>query len=388
MQYFLVDYYNRAAFYPFSKLRSIADCRISVFTNVTRWQNELQSTVHIITPTYLQKKYNYSTSPQEDFFVYINCNIIPTNYVVEQIHLMGNESVIFDINGFVAAKTSNSFLHIINIENKILINEVFRINSIFEYLKYLPQLIDFDMAYIRKKNLSKTLPEHVICYNKKDIFVEETAQLFNCTLNANAGPIYIGEGVEIMEGATIRGPFCIAKNGVVKMNATIYGSVSVGYNSIIAGEVKNSIMMDFSNKAHHGYLGDSIVGNWCNLGAGTTNSNVKNNASEIRLSWDDKNKVVNVGNKFGCIIGDYSKLSIQSIINTGTYIGNGCNILDNTNLEKFYADFSWGKDKKYEFKKLLQDIQNWCNFKKVDFNTLDEAVLEWVYDEKELYNEN
>lgn len=379
MQYFIIDYYNRENFYPFTKLRSIADCRMGIFTMVERWQQALQQTIQIITPTYLQQKYNYTTNPQEDFFVFINCNLIPTNYVVEQIQLMDYESVIFDINGFVAAKTSKSFLHIIDIENKILINEVFRINSIFEYLKYLPTLIDFDMAYICKNKLSKTLPEHVICYNKKNIFVEETAQLFNCTLNANAGPIYIGEGVEIMEGATIRGPFCIAKNGVVKMNATIYGAVSVGYNSIIAGEVKNSIIMDFSNKAHHGYIGDSIVGNWCNLGAGTTNSNVKNNASEIRLFWDDKNMRVNVGNKFGCIIGDYSKLSIQSIINTGTYIGNGCNVLDNVNLEKFYADFSWGKNQQYALKKLQQDIQNWYNFKGLQFTKIDMEIMERVY---------
>ncbi len=173
---------------------------------------------------------------------------------------------------------------------------------------------DFEM--ITKDRKSKAIPDSNKLINASNIFLEKGAMVEHSILNASAGPIYIGKNAKVMEGAIIRGPFAMGEGACVKMGAKIYGATSLGPHCVAGGEIKNSVLFGYSNKAHDGYLGDSVVGEWCNLGAGTTNSNLKNNAGDVKV-WTPKGQV-NAGLKCGVMMGDYSRTAINTSINTGT----------------------------------------------------------------------
>jgi len=199
-----------------------------------------------------------------------------------------------------------------------------------------------------------------------NLFLEKDVIAEHCYINTTGGPVYISSGVEIMEGAMLRGPLFIGKGSVIKMGAAIYGATSIGPGCLVGGEVKNSVFFGYSNKGHEGYLGDSVLGEWCNLGAGTTCSNIRNNASTVKV-WDMKNKTfAEAGLKCGLLMGDYSRSSINSSFNTGTVVGVSANIFQpGTLLPKFIPSFSWGAttEIKYTFDKAIADINNWMNFK-------------------------
>ena len=211
-----------------------------------------------------------------------------------------------------------------------------------------------------------------------NIFVEEGVILENCILNASEGPIYIAKNCKIMDGAILRGPIFIDEGSIVKMGATIYGGTSIGKNCVVGGEIKNSIINNFSNKAHHGYLGDSIIGKWCNLGAGTSTSNVKNNGSDVMLQL--ANAELNAGNKFGLLMGDYSRSAINTSFNTGTVVGTCCNIFTEGLTPKYIPNFSWGcKGERYELPKAFTDIENWKIMKGETLSKEERELLKNLY---------
>ena len=211
-----------------------------------------------------------------------------------------------------------------------------------------------------------------------NIFVEEGAILENCILNASEGPIYIAKNCKIMDGAILRGPIFINEGSIVKMGATIYGGTSIGKNCVVGGEIKNSIINNFSNKAHHGYLGDSIIGKWCNLGAGSSTSNVKNNGSNVMLQL--ANAELNAGNKFGLLMGDYSRSAINTSFNTGTVVGTCCNIFTEGLTPKYIPNFSWGcKGERYELPKAFTDIENWKIMKGETLSKEERELLKNLY---------
>ena len=211
-----------------------------------------------------------------------------------------------------------------------------------------------------------------------NIFVEEGVILENCILNASEGPIYIAKNCKIMDGAILRGPIFIDEGSIVKMGATIYGGTSIGKNCVVGGEIKNSVINNFSNKAHHGYLGDSIIGKWCNLGAGTSTSNVKNNGSDVMLQL--ANAELNAGNKFGLLMGDYSRSAINTSFNTGTVVGTCCNIFTEGLTPKYIPNFSWGcKGERYELPKAFTDIENWKIMKGETLSKEERELLKNLY---------
>jgi UDP-N-acetylglucosamine diphosphorylase/glucosamine-1-phosphate N-acetyltransferase len=228
--------------------------------------------------------------------------------------------------------------------------DLFRLNG---------QAIDIDFGLLTSGRRSAPLSPSVQTICPDNIFIEPGAILSHCILNASAGPIYIGKNAEVMEGATIRGPFALCEGAVVKMGARIYGATTVGPYSTVGGEIKNSVIFGYSNKGHDGYLGDSVIGEWCNLGAGTSNSNLKNNAGDVKVWSPSRSTFIAAGIKCGLIMGDYSRSAINTSFNTGTLVGVCCNIFGEGLTPKFIPSFSWGFGAKYEFKKALRDIGNW-----------------------------
>jgi UDP-N-acetylglucosamine diphosphorylase/glucosamine-1-phosphate N-acetyltransferase len=194
-----------------------------------------------------------------------------------------------------------------------------------------------------------------------DLYVADRVSVECATINTLQGPIYIDEDVTIMEGAHLRGPLYLGKGAVVKMGATIYGNVSIGKQSVIGGEIGNSVIGDFSAKGHHGYLGCSVIGDWCNLGAGTSNSNLKNNLKTVSIYDYALDDVRDTGLlKCGTFIGDYTRLGINSALNTGTVIGIASMLADTSFYAKFVPSFAWvfdGGVQTYEFDKFMAYLE-------------------------------
>jgi UDP-N-acetylglucosamine diphosphorylase/glucosamine-1-phosphate N-acetyltransferase len=182
-----------------------------------------------------------------------------------------------------------------------------------------------------------------------------------------------------MDGSMLYGPVAICEKAVVKMGSKIYGATTIGPDCIVGGEIKNSVFFGNSNKAHDGYIGDSVIGEWCNMGAGTSNSNIKNNASSIML-WTP-NGPVNVGLKCGVLMGDYSRTAINTSINTGTVIGVCCNVFGNGLTPKYIPSFSWGSDgvERYRYEKALEDIQNWKQLKQQSLSENEMTILKHIF---------
>ena len=238
---------------------------------------------------------------------------------------------------------------------------------------------DFEMIAFGRESQPISSTNKII--GGENIFLEEGAIVEHSFLNASSGPIYIGKNASVMEGCMIRGALALCEGAVLKMGSKIYGATTIGPFCTAAGEIKNSVMFGYSNKAHDGYLGDSVLGEWCNLGAGTTNSNVKNTAGEVKVWSNGDSEYLPVGLKCGLLMGDYSRAAINTSFNTGTVVGVCCNIFGEYFPPKLVSDFTWGKER-YTFAKVLQDISNWKQLKGM---TLTENEINTL---KHLYNQS
>ena len=318
--------------FPFTQTRSVADIRIGILTIREKWERLLHEKVTILRKEEL---------PPNDAIVFA-ANIIPTAPFIRSI---------FDNTGEPTNQPDYSSV------------------KILQYPWHIFQWNDWalreDYQLITHKRFSTPIPETVQVVNSNNIFIEPGAVLHHCFLNASTGPIYIGPNAEIMEGSLIRGPFALGEGAVVKMGAKIYGATTIGPYSMAGGEVKNSILFGYSNKAHDGYLGDSVIGEWCNLGAGTSNSNIKNTASEVNVWHYHTREYIRAGIKCGLLMGDYSRSAINTSFNTGTVVGVCANIFGEGMPPKFVPSFTWGNKglSLYEFEKALSDISNWKKLK-------------------------
>lgn len=214
----------------------------------------------------------------------------------------------------------------------------------------------------------------------ENIFIEEGATVECSIINASTGPVYIGKNATVMEGSIIRGPFALCEGATLKMGAKVYGATTIGPYCSAGGEIKNSVLFSYSNKAHDGYLGDSVIGEWCNLGAGATNSNVKNTAGEVKMWNNAAKEFAVVGIKAGLIMGDYSRAAINTAFNTGTVVGVCCNIFSEGFPPKLLNNFTWGNEK-YIFEKAIADIDNWKKLKGKSVTEEEKNILQQLYNQ-------
>jgi UDP-N-acetylglucosamine diphosphorylase/glucosamine-1-phosphate N-acetyltransferase len=244
------------------------------------------------------------------------------------------------------------------------------------------EAIRADFAWIRANRSPAQIPHHVRTVNPDQIFVEPGTRLEHCIINAAEGPVYIGKDALVMDGAILRGPVAVCEGAVVKMGAMVYGATTIGPYSVVGGEVKNSILLGYSNKAHEGYLGDAVLGEWCNLGAGTSCSNLKNSAREVKV-WNEPLRTWEpAGTKCGLLMGDFSRSAIHTAFNTGTITGICCNIFGDGSLTpKFIPSFSWGTDSgiRYDIGKALEDIRAWMRFKNRELGPDMENIIRKIH---------
>ena len=235
---------------------------------------------------------------------------------------------------------------------------------------------DFELITAGRTGSTPDISNH--CLDPGNIFIEPGARVRHSILNAEQGPIYIGRNAEVMEGCLIRGPFSMGEGAVLKMGAKVYGATTIGPYCIAAGEIKNSVLMGYSNKAHDGYLGDSVIGAWCNLGAGTTNSNMRNTASAVRVWNNVSHQFEPAGLKCGLLMGDYSRSAINTSFNTGTVVGVCCHVFGDAMPPKHVPDFSWGSGR-YDWERALRDIRAWKALKGKQLAREEEEMLKRIY---------
>lgn len=374
--------------FPFTLTRQIQDIRMGIFTIREKWERWLEL------DSFDRKEGDYkdldpaielSEIENDDIIYLIHGNILPTAKLVKQvkklksgecISLPGKESIVYCF----------SKKEIVD-PNKIQVKKSIEFKDEFREVQFPWEISqenswairqDFELLASGKKT------QKISSTNKltkvENIFLEKGVQMEHCYLNASDGPIYIGRNAVIMEGSMLRGPLAICENAVVKMGTKIYGATTIGPNCTAGGEIKNSVLFGNSNKAHDGYLGDSVIGEWCNMGAGTSNSNVKNTASTVSI-WT-RNGPANVGLKCGVLMGDYSRTAINTSINTGTVIGVSCNVFGNGLTPKYIPSFSWGSDgvERYQFEKAVSDIENWKQLKHQLLSENEKKILKHIFD--------
>lgn len=383
MRYILVDIADRTQFYPFSLTRSLADLRVGIFSIKERWEAYLGEETGVFTVSYLQSLYEQSEFLQtKDPLFFINITCIPTPELITQIQNIREGGKLMDASGkWIASHTKERNIQKVLLPElaPVVFDKVHFIVNALHLLQLNSQFIqkDFDLIKGQRPSQPADLSNRTI--NDAQIFIEEGATVLCSNLNASNGPIYIGKEAVIMEGSSIRGPFAIGYKGVVKMNTSIYGATTIGPYCLAGGEIKNSILMGYSNKGHEGYLGDSIIGFWCNLGAGTCNSNIKNTASEVQLWNEAKQEWDTVGQKMGMLVGDYSRFAIQSRINTGSYIGVSANVFGKGLLPKMMPNFTWGIVTGYLYEKAMEDIDNWKKLKGFRISAAEKLVLKHLH---------
>ena len=312
---------NKDFLYPFTEMHSISDLRIGILTIREKWEYLLGEKIKIA---------------DEDKGSGIPATVLPSVKLVDDI--------------------KNGILDFSNAPKLSFPWQIFQLTD---------EAIRMDYGLVTKNRICGPISTSNQLISPKSIFVEEGVKMEHVILNASSGPIYISKNAEIMEGSMIRGPFFLGEESVVKMGSKIYGASSIGKKCIVGGEIKNAVIFDYSNKAHDGYLGDSVIGSWCNLGAGTSNSNLKNTGAVIKIWSRESNSFIPSTTKCGLLMGDYSRSAINTSFNTGTVVGICCNVFGSGLTPKYVPDFSWGfpEFETYAFEKAIQDISQWKKFK-------------------------
>ncbi len=385
MRYVLVDIADRGNFYPFSLTQSLANIRVGIYTIQERWEQALKETCSVYTAPYLQvllEDNDFLKNEESLYFINITC--IPNEDLIAHINALKEGEKLMSATGkWIATKSKDRSFQKILLASlpPITYQEVDFVQDQIQLLSLHTKWIERDLHWVKAKRKSQPIDSSNKVVHPENIFIEEGATVLCSNLNASVGPIYIGKDAIVMEGTSIRGPFVLGQKGVVKMNASIYGATTIGPYCLAGGEIKNSVLMGFSNKGHEGYLGDSIIGYWCNIGAGTCNSNLKNTAGIIQMWNEFKQEWEEVGHKMGMLMGDYSRFAIQSSINTGSYIGVSANIFGNGLLPKHLPNFTWGILPGYQYEKVISDLNNWKKLKGFTVTEAEKLVLKHLYKE-------
>ena len=387
MNYILFDGPHRNALLPFTFTRPVADIRVGILTIREKWEKQLGSTTTSITEEYLSDKWPMVEMENN---VMINASFLPNEILVEMIKNLELNQAIFQDEEVVAfyAKEGEE-VDFDSFEVIEFTEECIKIENTWDIFQKNDVAIREDFELLTEDRYSQPIPKSVNVLSPENIFIEEGAKLEFVTLNASTGPIYIGKNAEIMEGSVIRGPFALCESGRVKLATKVYGATTVGPHSVIGGEVNNSVLFGYSNKGHDGFLGNAVLGEWCNIGADSNNSNLKNNYEEVKLWSYETENFAKTGLQFcGLMMGDHSKCGINTMFNTGTVVGVSANIFGAGFPRNFVPSFSWGGASgftTYLTKKAFDTAKIVMARRNVEFSEEDAKILEHVFEETKKY---
>lgn len=384
---FTQEFCNPGNLFPFTLTRPVQDIRVGILTIREKWEK------HLALASFDKHENDYQDSDNAlaidesiggDIIYLIHGNILPIKKLVKLVKGLspGEALSVPELESFVYCISKSQVIDKKNIEvgKSIDVKEVKAIKAPWNIFELNAWAIKEDFELLTTGRRSQKISNTNNVTESSNIFIEKGAEVEMCCMNATEGPIYIGKNAIVMEGSMLRGPISIGEGAVVKMGAKIYGGTTVGPKCTVGGEIKNSVLFGNSNKAHDGYMGDSVVGEWCNWGAGTSNSNIKNNASGVEV-WTQSGPI-NVGLKCGVLMGDYSRTAINTSINTGTVIGVCANVYGSGFTPKYISSFAWGSDgiQRYNLEKAFIDINNWKLLKRSAITAYEKSVLKYIFD--------
>ena len=366
---------------PLTFTKPISSLRIGILKIHEKWEKYLNTTVKIKTCQDYLSSFNTFNNDENAFI--INSSILPNKELVNEILKLNDGESLYSNGVLIASKKASSKFEI----EKEYSNEIFKIDYPWDIFKLNEVAIALDFKLITKGRKSKTLSDsNIVIGTANNIFIEESAAVEASILNAANGYIYVGKNAEIMEASVVRGSLAMCENSVLKLSTKIYGATTVGPYSKVGGEINNSVIQGFSNKGHDGFLGNSVIGEWCNLGADTNNSNLKNNYGKVK-SWNyEKQDYINTNLQFlGLIMGDHSKCGINTMFNTGTVVGVFANIFGGDFPPKLIPSFAWGGTNgftEYKFEKAMEVANAVMSRRAKTLSESDKKILEYIFKNK------
>ncbi|MES2514973.1 MAG: GlmU family protein [Bacteroidota bacterium] len=384
MNYILFDDHTWKDLLPLTFTKPVSEIRIGILTITEKWEIYLNGKLTFQTQEYLSHKYKASYTNNA---VFINSKICPNPELLSQINDLEFNTGIKKGNTLIAYRS--------NVASALTISEALTqstetsinylsVENVWDIFSKNGDAIKHDFELITRNRTSEPLsPTNTLIGDAKDIFLEEGAIVEASILNTKSGPIYIARDAEIMEGSVVRGPFSLGEHAALKLATKVYGPTTVGPHSKVGGEVNNSVIFAYSNKGHDGFLGNSVIGEWCNLGADTNNSNLKNNYGNVKLYNYAEDKMVDTGLQFcGLIMGDHSKCGINTMFNTGTVVGVGANVFGGGFPPTHIPGFSWGgaeSMEEYRFDKMIETAERVYGRRNLTMSAIEKNILETVF---------
>ena len=393
MNYILFDdAITRLNLLPLTFTRPTADLRVGITTIREKWDSLLNTQTSTLTEKYLEKKFPTIKKTNN---ILIDGSVIPNAELVANIKKLKPNQALSCEDMIVAYRMNEEGLDganeeaYENMEEVEFLGDLIKVNHLWDLYLLNDEMIRKDFARLtegrKSEKISKT---NIIIGDAKHIFVEKGAKIEGAILNVSEGPIYVGQNAEIMEGSCIRGPFAMNEHAQVKLGAKVYGATTLGPYAKVGGEVQNVIFIGYSNKPHDGYLGNSVVGEWCNIGAGTNSSNLKNTYEEVKLwsyRWETFERT---GQQFcGLFMGDHTKVAIQTTFNTGTIVGVGATVFGSGFQRNFIPSFTWG-GKQYDVDKVIEVAKRVYARRNKEFGKIDADILKNVFKITHIYRTN
>jgi len=388
MNYILFDDQSRNNLLPLTFMRPVADIRFGILTIREKWEKLLKTKTSTLTETYLSAKYPISKAEQN---ILINGSVCPNINLINEINNLKPNQALVTEDSIIALHIlaedldESGEMDISGIDEIETKNEFLKINELWEIFSKNGEAIKKDFELLTNKRKSEAISPTNRVVGEEYIFIEKGAVVEFAILNATDGPIYIGKDAEVMENSVIRGPFAICEHAVVKMSAKIYGPTTIGPHSKVGGEINNSVILGYSNKAHDGFIGNSVIGEWCNLGADTNTSNLKNSYENVKLWSYPQKTFTDTGLQFcGLIMGDHSKTGINTMFNTGTVVGVNVNIFGPGFQRNFIPSFTWGSTsgfKIYDIKKAVKVAGAVYKRRNKSFDKIEKDILYSVHDQ-------
>jgi UDP-N-acetylglucosamine diphosphorylase/glucosamine-1-phosphate N-acetyltransferase len=400
MNYILFDEpIIRASLLPFTFTRPVAGIRVGILTLKEKWEKYLQySSFSFLTENYLQVKFPLTSSEDN---ILINSAVCPNSDVARAITALQSGQALFQGDTIIAARIGAAALTKAQASRSIDYSDKIEYSGPLTVIRQPwdifinnGQEIRNDFALLSQGRTSAPVGDpHTIVYNTENIFIEEGVKIRAAVLNAEDGPIYIGKNAQIQEGALIRGPFALCEGSWVNMGGKMRGDITVGPFSKVGGEIGNSVIFGYTNKSHEGYLGNSVIGEWCNLGADTNTSNLKNNYANVKLWSYLENCFIDTGKQFcGLMMGDHSKAGINTMFNTGTVVGVGSSIFGAGFPRNFVPSFSWGGPatgfETYRLNKLFDVEEKVMARRNIELDKVYRDILQEIFDQTISLREN
>lgn len=364
---------------PFTLTRPVASIRVGMLTIAEKWAHHMKASVAYQTEAYLAEKFPGSQASEN---LFVNGALCPDEKLVEAIQSLSAGECLVHGKRLLAVKGARAEItpRTIPFAGTLVI-----IDQVWKIFQVNGEEIRADVALVTKGKKTHPITDpHTRTYSPENIFLEEGVQLNACVLNASTGPIYLGKHSQIQEGALIRGPFALGEGSVVNMGAKVRGDTTVGPHCKVGGEISNAVFFGYSNKAHDGFLGNSVIGEWCNLGADTNTSNLKNNYEDVKIWSYRKGGFQSTGLMFcGLIMGDHSKCGINTMFNTGTVTGVSANIFGDGYPRTFIPSFAWGGAAgfmTFQLKKVFETASKAMERRKLTLAEADKQILTTVFE--------